>query len=350
MLVEDRALSYFRGDNDDFVAAHENQLAKHAKDFEKQQKALKAAKAKGLSKVEAEAKVVRQAAAAKAKGAGAAEEDAASTTLLTKAREYVVDFQFPASDDDRPYLQANELSFQHTATSPMLFEKVNFGVNTSTKAVIVGPNGTGKTTLLGLVAGDLVPVSGEVKRTGGLRIGRYNQHFSDSLPMDQTPVSYLQSHFAEQKEQGLRKLLGRFGLESTAHTLPLRNLSGGQKARVVFAALSLRKPHILCLDEPTNHLDIESINALIRALKTFEGGVLLVSHDARLISSMDAKLWVCGGGGTLEFFSGDFAAYRRQVLAKISEADAVEERRTQERARQRKEHRAALRQRVKDKK
>ena len=111
-------------------------------------------------------------------------------------------------------------------------------------------------------------------------------------------------------------MLGRYGLEGHAHTIPIRDLSGGQKARVVFAELSLMAPHLLFLDEPTNNLDIESIDALCDALKEYNGGIILVSHDARLIESIECQLWVVEDHNCQEFKAG-FAAYREHLLEKL---------------------------------
>ncbi|KNC72873.1 hypothetical protein SARC_14566, partial [Sphaeroforma arctica JP610] len=110
----------------------------------------------------------------------------------------------------------------------------------------------------------------------------YSQHFDDILNFDKTPVQYLVDKY-QLKYQEVRNKLGKFGLEGHAHTIPIKDLSGGQKARVVFVDLSFKECHILFLDEPTNHLDIESIDALIHAINEFEGGVICVTHDARLI-------------------------------------------------------------------
>ena len=108
--------------------------------------------------------------------------------------------------------------------------------------------------------------------------------------MDVNPVEYLLSKFPESglKPEGVRAMLGKFGLSGHHHLVPIVKLSGGQKARVVFAAIALSQPHILLLDEPTNHLDMQSIDALCDAVEGFGGGVVVISHDAQLLSRLCA--------------------------------------------------------------
>ncbi|KAL6185927.1 hypothetical protein ACLB2K_042049 [Fragaria x ananassa] len=172
---------------------------------------------------------------------------------------------------------------------------------------------------------DLVPTEGEVRRSQKLRIGRYSQHFVDLLTMDETPVSYLlrlhpgQEGFS--KQEAVRAKLGKYGLPSHNHLTPIAKLSGGQKARVVFTSISMSKPHILLLDEPTNHLDMQSIDALAEALNEFTGGVVLVSHDSRLISRVcedeeKSEIWIVEDG-TVEKFDGSFDEYKDELQKEI---------------------------------
>ncbi|GAB2222287.1 hypothetical protein Droror1_Dr00013497 [Drosera rotundifolia] len=103
--------------------------------------------------------------------------------------------------------------------------------------------------------------------------------------------------------------------------MPIVKLSGGQKARVVFTSISMSNPHIFLLDEPTNHLDMQSIDALADALEEFEGGVILVSHDSRLISRVcddeeKSQIWVVEDG-TVRFFDGTFDEYKEELFQEI---------------------------------
>jgi len=184
---------------------------------------------------------------------------------------------------------------------------------------VVGPNGAGKSTLLKLLTGEINPTTGEVKRNPRLRMGIYNQHFVDRLPMNKTPVEHLRDQFQEEDYQSIRNRLGKYGLEGHAHEVVMRDLSGGQKARVVFVELSLQRPHILLLDEPTNNLDIETIDALIDAINEFNGGVVVVTHDQRLIEKCECDLWVVDKQRVVKWEAG-FEDYKESLLKEMEEA------------------------------
>ncbi|KAM3685328.1 hypothetical protein ACJW31_11G109500, partial [Castanea mollissima] len=213
-------------------------------------------------------------------------------------------------DEDEPLPEAPKKWKDY---SDFKLSNVDVGIDMGTRVAIVGPNGAGKTTLLNLLAGDLVAINGEVRRSQKLRIERYSQHFVDLLTMEETPA--------------VRAKLGKFGLPGHNHHTPIAKLSGGQKARVVFSSISMSKPHILLFDEPTNHLDMQSINALADALNEFTGGVILVSHDSRLISRVcedeeKSEIWVVENG-TVTTFPGTFKEYKEELQREIkAEVDA----------------------------
>jgi ATP-binding cassette, subfamily F, member 1 len=149
-------------------------------------------------------------------------------------------------------------------------------------------------------------------------MGIYNQHFVDRLPMNKTPVEYLRDTYEDLDYQTCRNRLGRYGLEGHAHEVTMRDLSGGQKARVVFVDLSLQMPHVLLLDEPTNNLDIETIDALCDAINEFNGGIIVVTHDQRLIEECDCTLWVVEKQGVTEWKEG-FDDYKATILRELEE-------------------------------
>ena len=340
--LEEQKLHYYKGNYDDFKAMHQQKMEKQQKDYDKQQKLLQQLKLKGRSSKEADAaaksRAKREGGGGKGKGgggpgggggagggsAGGDGDEAAvgEEHLVKRPREYVVHFAFKDPEElPPPVLSVNNVSFRYGPKYPYLFRDLNFGIDQKSRVAIVGPNGVGKSTLLNLLIGDLQIEEGEVARNRFLegRVGKYSQHFVDVLPMDKAPVEYVMSFRDDtpgDKLGNARALLGRFGLESHAHKIPMRDLSGGQKARVVFAGLALQSPYIMVLDEPTNNLDIESIDALGEALTAYRGGVVLVSHDSRLIRNAGCHLWVCDKQ-TVKPFDGDIDDYRESMITSI---------------------------------
>ncbi|CBI18557.3 unnamed protein product, partial [Vitis vinifera] len=202
----------------------------------------------------------------------------------------------------RKEMNKKDYSVEFHFPEPTELSDVDVGIDMGTRVAIVGPNGAGKSTLLNLLAGDLVPTEGEVRRIQYLL----------RLHPDQEGLS---------KQEAVRAKLGKFGLPSHNHLTPIMKLSGGQKARVVFTSISMSKPHILLLDEPTNHLDMQSIDALADALDEFSGGVVLVSHDSRLISRVceneeRSEIWVVENG-TVSSFPGSFEEYKEELQREI---------------------------------
>ena len=131
-------------------------------------------------------------------------------------------------------------------------------------------------------------------------MGVFSQHSTDQLDLDLTPIEYIQKKFPGKYKdlQDWRTAVGRFGVTGAQQMEPMRKMSDGQKRRVVWTELWMLAPHMLLLDEPTNHLDMESIDALAQGIKSFEGGLLLISHDFRLLDQVAEEVWVCDKGIT----------------------------------------------------
>lgn len=216
-----------------------------------------------------------------------------------------------------PILQLNEVSFRYNEGIE-LFSNVNLTASLESRICIVGENGAGKTTLLKIITGTLSATRGTVHIHRNLKFGYFSQHHVDQLDMRVCPVELLQNHFPGKPIEEYRRMLGSFGVTGDLALQNINSLSGGQKSRVAFALMCAAMPNFLVLDEPTNHLDIESIEALGKALSVCQAGVILVSHDERLIRMVCKELWVCGGG-SVKCIEGGFDEYRK-IIEKELEA------------------------------
>ncbi|KAI6133867.1 P-loop containing nucleoside triphosphate hydrolase protein [Pisolithus croceorrhizus] len=225
-------------------------------------------------------------------------------------------FKFPETEKiSPPLLQLSEVTFGYSPEK-LILRNVNFDVGLDSRIAIIGANGAGKSTLIKLLTSELKPLSGDCNRNGRLRIGYFSQHHVDTLIPTMSPVQFLASKFPGRTEQEYRSHLGNFQISGMTGLQLIGTLSGGQKSRVAFAVLSLQKPHVLLLDEPTNHLDIEGLDALMAALNTWNGGVIVISHDERFITSVAKELWVCANG-TVSKFMGDVQSYKSLIVSNV---------------------------------
>merc|ERR1711936_882283 len=216
-----------------------------------------------------------------------------------------------------PVIMVQNVSFRYSETTPYIYKNLEFGIDLDTRLALVGPNGAGKSTMLKLIYGDLAPSEGMVRRNNHLKFGRYHQHLHELLEMDLSPLDYMLKKFPEIKDRDeMRKIVGRYGITGKQQTAPIKQLSDGQKCRVVFAWLAHQVPHMLLLDEPTNHLDMETIDSLAEAINNFEGGLVLVSHDFRLINQVADQIWICEKQ-TVTKWDGDIIAYKDHLKAKV---------------------------------
>jgi len=232
----------------------------------------------------------------------------------------MLNFFFPSCGTiPPPVIMVQNVDFRYNDNTPYIYRNLEFGIDLDTRLALVGPNGAGKSTLLKLLAGELFPTSGMIRKNSHLRIARYHQHLHELLDMDMSPLDYMLKMFPEIKErEEMRKIIGRYGLTGRQQVCPIRQLSDGQRCRVVFAYLASQTPHLLLMDEPTNHLDMETIDALGEAINDFDGGLVLVSHDFRLINQVAEDIWICEHGKVTKWNGGilDYKDHLKKNICK----------------------------------
>jgi ATP-binding cassette subfamily F protein 1 len=314
--IRNKKIDQYKGNLDDFTKMLNQKKKIEEKDYEKYQKKLKELKKNNNSNKKSE-EIANKNSKKDKKNKKNNEEISSSDKIVLekviKPRDYRVNFSFPEpSNIGNLLIDLQNLTFGYSLDK-ILFKNLTFGVSVGDRICVIGPNGAGKSTLLNIMCNDLECYSGDVNINRKIKVSRFNQHFVDKIPLDITPVEFLQKIDTNLSEQQARKVLGSFGLESFAHKLLNENLSGGQKARVQFAMISVMKPHIIMLDEPTNHLDIESINALIESINNYKGTIIMITHDTKLIDETNCVLYICQNQ-KLEKFDGDLEDYKDTII------------------------------------
>jgi ATP-binding cassette subfamily F protein 2 len=220
-----------------------------------------------------------------------------------------------------PVLQFHDVAFRYNPTAPELYRDVNFGVDMESRVALVGPNGAGKTTLLKLMMGDLSATEGMIRPHQHLRISKYTQHTCEELPMEKTCMEYMRGCYPEYPggEKGMRSWMGRYGISGALQMQQIGFMSDGQRSRLVFCWMALQNANMLFFDEPTNHLDIESIDSLAVAINKFAGGMVLVSHDMRLIDQVAKQIWEVKDNA-VTIFPGDISEYKVELKRRMEAA------------------------------
>ena len=229
--------------------------------------------------------------------------------------EHVAPIRIPKPDHaSPPLLTLDRASVGYTPGKPVL-SNISLRFDPDDRIALLGKNGNGKSTLAKLLAGKMDAMSGEVVRAKRLIPGYFAQHQLEELDGAITPIQTLGRFRPKLSEQQLRTQLGGFGFSADKATTKVASLSGGERARLMLALATLDKPNLLILDEPTNHLDIDARENLLTALNDFDGAVVLVSHDRRLIEATAERLLLVANGAVTPF-DGDLEDYRRFLLTR----------------------------------
>jgi len=233
--------------------------------------------------------------------------------IAAAAEDQFVNLDFPKPDQlPPPLITLDELDAGYEPGKPIL-KRLDLRIDMEDRIGLLGANGNGKSTLVKLLADRLKPMEGRLRKSSKLRIGYFAQHQTDELNMDETAYDHAARLMPMAPESKVRGHLGRFGFSGNKANTDCGSLSGGEKAKLLFALMSLDAPHVLLLDEPTNHLDVDAREALVQALNAYEGAVVLVSHDAHLLELSCDNLWLVEDGACRPF-DGDLADYRRHLV------------------------------------
>lgn len=299
--IEHGKIELYTGNYSDFERLRAEKLALQQATYEKQQKAV----------AHMQSFVDRfRAKATKAKQAQSRLKAIEKMELVSAVQvDSAFDFSFKAGIKcPNPMLTLNDVKLGYG--EHIVLPKVRFSLQAGSRIGLLGPNGAGKSTLVKHLAGELAELGGERLANQPLKIGYFAQHQLEQLEPSQSPLTHLRLLAPEAKESQLRSFLGQFNFIGDMATSPVAPFSGGEKARLVLALLVWQAPNLLLLDEPTNHLDMEMRNALALALQSFEGSIILVSHDRYLLRSTCDEYYLVANG-EVNNFQDDLQGYQQ---------------------------------------
>ena len=302
--LEQQKLTLYRGGYSAFERARAERLAQQQQAFDKQQ-AQRAHMEKFIARFKAQATKARQA-QSRIKALERLEE------LAPAHVDSPFDFCFREADKiSSPLLDLSDARLGYG--DKVVLSKVKLQLVPGARIGLLGPNGAGKSTLIKTLAAELEPIAGHLQRGENLVVGYFAQHQLDSLDDRASPLLHVQRLAPTEREQVLRDFLGGFDFRGPRADEPVKNFSGGEKARLALALIAWGKPNLLLLDEPTNHLDLDMRLALTMALQDFAGAVLVVSHDRHLLKSTTDEFLLVADGQIQEF-DGDLEDYARWLV------------------------------------
>jgi ATP-binding cassette subfamily F protein 3 len=219
------------------------------------------------------------------------------------------DFSFKKPDKmPNPLLKLDKACIGYG--NKIIIKNISLTITPGDRVGLLGSNGAGKSSLIKVLAGEMLPLSGERLEADALKIGYFAQHQLEQLRTEESPLWHLQQLDKKATEKDLRNFLGGFNFQGDKVLEAIKPFSGGEKARLVLALLVYQNPNVLLLDEPTNHLDLDMRHALNIALQAYEGALVVVSHDRHLLRTVTDKFYLVAHG-KVEAYDGDLDDYRQ---------------------------------------
>jgi len=267
------------------------------------------------------------------------------TPIAAMIDQSVTPFNFPepVKQVASPIVALDKLEVGYQPGSPVL-KRLSLRIDNDDRIALLGANGNGKSTFAKLLAGRLKPDGGSMTVAPGLKVSIFAQHQLDDLRPEENAYEHVRRLMPEAPEAKVRSRVAQFGLATEKMNTAAKDLSGGEKARLLMGLSAFEGPNLFILDEPTNHLDIDSRKALVHALNDFSGAVILISHDRHLIEATVDRLWLVKDG-TVKPYEGDMSDYRREITGDAGDRNERREAEKQSKADRRREsaqRRAAL--------
>ena len=298
-------LEMYTGNYDQFEIRRSQKLMNQQAMFEKQQ----AHKARMLDFVRKFGAKASKASQAQSRLKMIEKMDMVDAIIAERSTKFI----FPQPEDiGSPIINLRHVDIGYAVGKPIL-KDVDLRIDMNDRIGLLGANGNGKSTFIKLLSRKLEALKGDVDIDSKLRIGYFAQHQSEEMDVSLTPYETMREAIPNVPEHNIRAMLGKFGFDKGKADTKIEELSGGEKARLLFCMMSYNAPHIMLLDEPTNHLDIDARAALIQALNNYEGCVILVSHDPHLLESVVDQLWLVKDAAVTNF-AGDLEDYKALVV------------------------------------
>jgi len=240
--------------------------------------------------------------------------------IADMVEDRVAPFLFPNPEKPvaPPAMRFDKVAVGYTEGKPVL-RGITLRMDPDDRIALLGSNGNGKSTFAKLICDKLKPMSGEKHAPPRLTVGYFAQHQLDEVDENRTPYEYFASLMPDATQAQRRARLGAYGFGAALADSKCATLSGGEKARLLFALATFHAPHVLVMDEPTNHLDVDSREALIHAINDYEGAVILISHERHIIETCVDRLWLVHDG-TVKPYDGDMDDYTDLVLGRTPKA------------------------------
>lgn len=315
--LEHRKLTYYKGNYDTFETTRRMQMELNNKSREKTLEQI-AHLQKFVDRFKAKATKAKQA--------------QARVKMIEKLKppeamfdEYAAPFQFQQPKVDLP---TPMITLEGVATGygdRTILRNITQRIDPDARIALIGVNGNGKSTFAKLLAGDIPATAGTMRLGKKLEIAHFAQHQMDKLKPEQTPLEHVAELMPADNEARRRSRLAQMGLTTSRMDTKAKNLSGGERARLLMGLITFGGPGMMILDEPTNHLDIDSRDALVFALNQYEGAVLIISHDRHLIEATCDTLWIAEGG-TIRELDEDLDSYQRNLTSSSREGGKSEAR------------------------